>query len=563
MDICERGEEIKRTREALPVTPPECAIEAAKKRMKKARLVYRAGWRESARVSDVRCTACGRRFHLEYVKENSMCRHGYGGNRTGFIDPVSGEVKFSGDDCVCPFCGAAAKALHVSAVRTSAPVENIYFLTLHNVRGHMALLSWNLMKKCDKNGDVCYDLGKYEGAVMIGGKPIRFVGYYKGMFGVISWLEKWTDRKQFLATCDDWETDELLFPDQDAFDASDGAKSALDVFLREGGVNLRPFAYLQLFAKWPQIENLVRSGYAAFVNRMIILSTGTDYGYGYKKFLVGNIKKYIDVRRKKPHEMLGVEKADTALAEKYPPDVLSFFSYVWKRDRIRLSEAELKHADLLGFAALRTALGMPWRPPTVRTVHYLMRERMKDKTLNAQYLLDYWNMVREVYHGECPAELMYPRDLTGAHDRMTLLVRVKTDQAINEKIAAFAAMLAGLVFEDAETGLLIRPCRTHEELIKEGKFLSHCVGTYAERVAAGETAILFIRRIKEPDIPYYTLEYSGGRVVQNRGKKNCGRTEDVIRFEAKWMEFLKTKAKKGKKNDGKCNRSETREHARA
>ena len=69
-------------------------------------------------------------------------------------------------------------------------------------------------------------------------------------------------------------------------------------------------------------------------------------------------------------------------------------------------------------------------------------------------------------------------------------------------------------------GLLIRPARTPEELTAEGKALHHCVGTYSERYASGETEIWFVRRCEAPEEPYFTLEYRNGHVVQCRTLNN-------------------------------------------
>lgn len=44
------------------------------------------------------------------------------------------------------------------------------------------------------------------------------------------------------------------------------------------------------------------------------------------------------------------------------------------------------------------------------------------------------------------------------------------------------------------------------DLIEEGRRMSHCVGSYIDKVADNETYICFIRKIAEPDKPYITCE---------------------------------------------------------
>ena len=120
-------------------------------------------------------------------------------------------------------------------------------------------------------------------------------------------------------------------------------------------------------------------------------------------------------------------------------------------------------------------------PPVVRTLNYLQKhEKPRDRfeaRVTPNYLYDYWNMLSQVQNG-LPPELLFPRDIRAAHDNAALRVKEKTDENINSGIAAFAASLDWLSFSDEETGLFIRVCKTQEELIKEGKFLNHCVGTY-------------------------------------------------------------------------------------
>ena len=44
-----------------------------------------------------------------------------------------------------------------------------------------------------------------------------------------------------------------------------------------------------------------------------------------------------------------------------------------------------------------------------------------------------------------------------------------------------------------------------KEIEDEGRILSHCVGGYAERHAMGKLSIMFLRKVSEPDKPYYTV----------------------------------------------------------
>jgi hypothetical protein len=80
--------------------------------------------------------------------------------------------------------------------------------------------------------------------------------------------------------------------------------------------------------------------------------------------------------------------------------------------------------------------------------------------------------------------------------------------------------------------LILRVPRDTQEIKNEGAALHHCVGTYVDRVAKGQTHIFFVRRVEEPDTPYFTMEYNNGRVIQCRGNHNCGMPASVKALEA-------------------------------
>jgi len=55
----------------------------------------------------------------------------------------------------------------------------------------------------------------------------------------------------------------------------------------------------------------------------------------------------------------------------------------------------------------------------------------------------------------------------------------------------------------------------------------------------GETAIFFVRKLEEPDKPYYTLEWKDHKVVQCRGFHNCDMTPEVKAFTEIFGEQMK------------------------
>jgi hypothetical protein len=97
-------------------------------------------------------------------------------------------------------------------------------------------------------------------------------------------------------------------------------------------------------------------------------------------------------------------------------------------------------------------------------------------------------------------------------------------------------------------GLILVVPKTSDEIRAEGAALHHCVGSYVGRVAKGETMILFVRKEKEPDKPYFTMEWNGNKIIQCRGNHNCAMPTEVEAFvkafEKKMQETIENEKRK-------------------
>lgn len=87
------------------------------------------------------------------------------------------------------------------------------------------------------------------------------------------------------------------------------------------------------------------------------------------------------------------------------------------------------------------------------------------------------------------------------------------------------------------------------EITSEGMSLSHCVGSYLESHAQGNTNIVFLRKNDEIDTPFYTIEVNPQNyIVQIHGKHNrwLGNDPDAISFVWKWIKDRGFKCEKYK-----------------
>ena len=144
--------------------------------------------------------------------------------------------------------------------------------------------------------------------------------------------------------------------------------------------------------------------------------------------------------------------------------------------------------------------------------------------------------------------VLLPKDLDAAHRRTIQMVKHKANEAKRPAFHKQAEKLQKWRYE--ASGLLIRPADDADELIAEGAALHHCVGGYADRMADGETAIFFIRRLDEPDRPYYTLELVNRRVIQcrTRHNENYEQNPTVLAFVNEWLREIVSGKRKHKED---------------
>ena len=130
-----------------------------------------------------------------------------------------------------------------------------------------------------------------------------------------------------------------------------------------------------------------------------------------------------------------------------------------------------------------------------------------------------------------------PKNFKKVHDRTAMEYQSLKDREAEKSKERYNTIIKRMkedsvnipVFNLHSDGLFIRLPENSDEIKKEGVALRHCVGGYVDRVAKGETIILFIRKEDEPDKAYYTMEWKG-KVIQCRGYCNCDMTNKVKRF---------------------------------
>lgn len=305
---------------------------------------------------------------------------------------------------------------------------------------------------------------------------------------------------------------------------------------------VNPFDYLRRYENYPEVERLYKAGLYKFAweymtkhvesgqNAWAYLTSPKDYGL--------------------------VTQGDFAEAAEKDYGIAELMA----RKRIRgweFSDADEKAAAVA----------------FMREVNWQQGDRFEYSFITNRSLFGYWREQREGYRGRnqtekyalqnffvdyndyvrCCIELRYdltdtaisrPHNFQEMHDRVTSLVRDLRAKREAEKLKGVQAVYEQLhdLIEWTDGKLLVRMAHDAGDLIREGREMQHCVGTYGRRVAEGMCFIFFIRRAEEPGKAFYTVEIKPDlkklQVVQCRGYRNNDRSpeerEEVNAFLAKY-----------------------------
>lgn len=273
--------------------------------------------------------------------------------------------------------------------------------------------------------------------------------------------------------------------------------------------------YLKYWIKHPKAEYLVKTGYSWLIENDI---KGGAFGIDWQS---NNVLKMLHLSRAEFKALQGKERR--------------YFDIInWKKMYPELSPEEIfEYCDFFGYTF--GSLG-----------------RIKEKTgLSIRQIYNYFqnNNIRiydyEDYIRECEIlkydiknnRISRPKDFFKTHERTSSIIKYKKKQ---ESLESFERLKPERKFlEFASGNLFIRQPESFDEIVAEGRELSHCVGGYAERHSIGKLHIMFIRTADKPDIPYYTVEIdTQGNIIQIRGYKNGDMTEEVREFSELYREYL-------------------------
>lgn len=525
--------------ERLPDEPSAGFRQWAEKKVDFNVIVYKVAWAPDyvtgmrQKMIECRCTACGGVFYQQYAVD--PLKANYHSSHIAFYDEHN-EIISDGSHCLCPNCGAEVRAFHVSSFRREYElvIEALNAVEMCVVGSAPVMIEWNVRKLTNKAGQTRTDIRRSEAYAFIDKRIYRYCGYKNGFFGSYYYfVPDWIPRARFDDGIRQKGKEDIYPVDKGFLDGTVLENAKFQKYIRESSAQCYPLTYLRTYIKHRNVENLVMQGLSNFVNQLIYANSGGSY---YSAVKVRMPKQGVDWKKKKPHEMLSLtkEEFDYVKKAKWHLDDIEFYKFT-KKIGCNVKIQDFKK-EFKGFSESDVSSIVSFAPEVspMKILRYFKKQKKK-YSASWWVLIDYYRMQNQLEEEKD----YFPQNVRRAHDqlqqRLDEIKYQKYTKEFNEAAEKYKS------FEFHKDGLFIRIATAPSELSAEGKALSHCVASYISTHAAGTSHIFFIRKEAEPDKPFYTLELSTEKlnVIQNRGLRNCDRTEEVTAFEEEWLEFIK------------------------
>lgn len=134
-----------------------------------------------------------------------------------------------------------------------------------------------------------------------------------------------------------------------------------------------------------------------------------------------------------------------------------------------------------------------------------------------------------------------PKDIVKDHDLISAQYKYVKDKIVEkqfiERVKENKLLLKSLPKNEHYT--IISP-ETPNDLIEEGLKMRHCVGTYVNSYAAGNSKIFFVRNKDDINTPCVTLELGKTNgLKQARSFANSNPSKDILEFIDEWVNMLR------------------------
>lgn len=542
----------------LPTQPPRAVVEAARDcpDLKPSFITFkrvsvevgRVEWQELMTPEDIDrvtkgtkyrwgarclCGNCGDEFYtgwhshgdmsgpLMFIGEDECLYTGW----TEDTDDGNQRIELApGDQANCPICGEGVTFVKYSAIKNGHTYQRL-FTSIEQVGDLTAIVTWLAGSIVGPYGVEDEYIHPRDAAVLTGNGFLRcYTRTRRGQFITCeAHLNEWRRvknsadpmQKMYYSYDSDFGRTfggNLLLTYSD-FEGTSAEKTGLDEYLSSGGK--WPYVYLKFWRTHKAVENLLKTGMHRFVASAIDdeIDSAVIYHSSMYRTLPASAKKAlscVDWRKQKPHEMLGMTKAEYRAARElnWTEDDLT----VWQNYNSqceRMSPAQFSDAVEFfgGNNIYEIADKYICGEDTLlisELYKYAAKQPEREPSYTAHLLIDYRRMLYDQ-----PQRLMaftheelWPRDILAAHDRLAAEIQNGKNPEIEANFIRRKQEYAPLEWTDGDLCII---CPTsNADLVAEGKKLRHCVGGYGQTHLSGQP-IFFVRHYRRPERSYYTL----------------------------------------------------------
>lgn len=419
-----------------------------------------------------------------------------------------------GDRIVCPCCGSETRVLHQKHVR-GGRTKRLQVAQMVNIGIYTTILYWMVEKTITEYGTCLGAVPRYAYALDEKGR-IRAFSHKEGGGICTEWQSKWhvlsDPADRWNAQYGDWGSINnrkagtevwRTIPKQEEMVGTTGEKTGIWQYWDSFGY--APATYWKLWRAAPGIENLANAGFGALIGD--ILQKNIESGYS----LMDEARQTLDLAKRKPHQMLGISKADyRQLPRNISREQLRVLR-MFRRVNGELAPEALWE-KLKGVPADTLLKEMEGRGGSLDKYRRYL-EKQKLGLVDIRILADARDMAQALHPDRVlTEEELWPKNLVAVHDRLNRQRVLKIDPKKNQELqAGFDAVLeryGAIQWTDKDLAVILP--KSNLELVVEGNTLNHCVGDYGGQHAKGQDIILFIRHYRRPERSYYTLNMSFG-----------------------------------------------------
>ena len=472
------------------------------------------------------CTCCGQTWFSGWLGDGIMMFEGEDGQTYSGVpstDTPSSEIQMSrdGSETHCPWCEETVTVTARRALRRGRTCQ-IMVSSAETVGALTALVYWIVSRRFSAWGFDRTEVRPCMAVVLHADGTLRrythsTVNYRGHLCRRDAWrpLSSLADPGQMRYYS--WDAANFtkvgcwVWTDVPDMAGRSGEKTGLADYIADGGAF--PFLYLRFWQRFPNAENLIKSGWTdtmdSFISEQVdasVVLRGRRFDYP------DDLEVMADWNKSRPADMLSMTKEEVKRGREWKWDRRTMM--LWQ-DFLDCGFAGRGYADefnrlltLYGRSDMEDFIGyvsdgrFAWNLTEID--RYLRRQHRRSGLWPSDGLrlfMDYRVILHRLQEHPAGVEL-WPPDLRAAHDRIMRAEEANNAANYIRGFGEIRSVWGGLEWSDGRICAVLP--RVNADLVDEGRTLRHCVGGYGKSHVAGKL-VIFIRHARRPERSWFTL----------------------------------------------------------